>query len=243
MMYKRIVGLVLINTGIVCRTRNFQPDYLYTDEFIDSKYFDEMICIDVSQERSKKSHQLFLLGIEKIMNHSQLPLAIGGGIKSLEDIRKYREFGADRYVINQTEHNNDAFTADAIKEFGQSTIISSINHWGEFTYSSGVISKKPLQQRVSEILNIMGSELLLNSVEKDGTLLGLDNANIENIASFFDTPLVVSGGAGRWSHVHDTLQIKNVEAVCTSNIYHLTTKTISTWRNEVREKGGNVRTV
>ena len=242
-MYKRIIGLILMNSGIVCRTRNFQSDYLYTDEFIDSKYFDEIVCIDVSQERSEQSQSLFLTGIEKIMEHSQLPLAIGGGIRSIEDIRRYRKFGADRYVINQTESESDVFVTEAVKEFGKSSIISSINHWGDFTYSNGVISTKALRQRVSEISVNRGSELLLNSVERDGTLLGFDNANAQKIANSHDMPLIISGGVGRWSHVLDTLQIENVEAVCTSNIYHLTTKTISTWRSEVKTKGGNVRTV
>ena len=232
-----------MNSGIVCRTRNFQSDYLYTDEFIDSKYFDEIVCIDVSQERSEQSQSLFLTGIEKIMEHSQLPLAIGGGIRSIEDIKRYRKFGADRYVINQTNAENDTFLTEAVKEFGKSSIVSSINHWGDFTYSNGVISTKALQQRVSEISTNRGSELLLNSVERDGTLLGFDNANAQKIANSHDMPLIISGGVGRWSHVLDTLQIENVEAVCTSNIYHLTTKTISTWRSEVKTKGGNVRTV
>ena len=232
-----------MNSGIVCRTRNFQSDYLYTDEFIDSKYFDEIVCIDVSQERSEQSQNLFLTGIEKIMEHSQLPLAIGGGIRSIEDIKRYRKFGADRYVINQTNAESDTFLTEAVKEFGKSSIVSSINHWGDFTYSNGVISTKALQQRVSEISTNRGSELLLNSVERDGTLLGFDNANAQKIASSYDMPLIISGGVGRWSHVLDTLQIENVEAVCTSNIYHLTTKTISTWRSEVKTKGGNVRTV
>ena len=242
-MYKRIIGLILMNSGIVCRTRNFQSDYLYTDEFIDSKHFDEIVCIDVSQERSEQSQSLFLTGIEKIMEHSQLPLAIGGGIRSIEDIRRYRKFGADRYVINQTEAESDTFVTEAVKEFGKSSIVSSINHWGDFTYSNGVISTKALRQRVSEISATRGSELLLNSVERDGTLLGFDNANAQKIANSHDMPLIISGGVGRWSHVLDTLQIENVEAVCTSNIYHLTTKTISTWRSEVKTKGGNVRTV
>ena len=232
-----------MNNGIVCRTRNFQSDYLYTDEFIDSKYFDEIVCIDVSQERSEQSQSLFLTGIEKIMEHSQLPLAIGGGIRSIEDIKRYREFGADRYVINQTEAESDTFVTEAVKEFGKSSIVSSINHWGDFTYSNGVISTKALRQRVSEISANRGSELLLNSVERDGTLLGFDNANAQKIANSHDMPLIISGGVGRWSHVLDTLQIENVEAVCTSNIYHLTTKTISTWRSEVKTKGGNVRTI
>ena len=232
-----------MNSGIVCRTRNFQSDYLYTDEFIDSKYFDEIVCIDVSQERSEQSQSLFLTGIEKIMEHSQLPLAIGGGIRSIEDIKRYRKFGADRYVINQTDAESDTFVTKAVKEFGKSSIVSSINHWGDFTYSNGVISTKALRQRVSEISDNRGSELLLNSVERDGTLLGFDNSNVQKIANSHDMPLIISGGVGRWSHVLDTLQIENVEAVCTSNIYHLTTKTISTWRSEVKTKGGNVRTV
>jgi len=232
-----------MNSGIVCRTRNFQSDYLYTDEFIDSKHFDEIVCIDVTQERSEQSQSLFLTGIEKIMEHSQLPLAIGGGIRSIEDIRRYRKLGADRYVINQTEAESDTFVTEAVKEFGKSSIVSSINHWGDFTYANGVISTKALRQRVSEISANRGSELLLNSVERDGTLLGFDNANAQKIANSYDMPLIISGGVGRWSHVLDTLQIENVEAVCTSNIYHLTTKTISTWRSEVKTKGGNVRTV
>jgi len=74
-------------------------------------------------------------------------------------------------------------------------------------------------------------------------LLGFDNANAQKIANSHDMPLIISGGVGRSSHVLDTLLIENVEAVCTSNIYHLTTKTISTWRNEVKAKGGNVRSV
>lgn len=242
-MYKRIIGLILMNSGIVCRTRNFQSDYQYTDEFIDSKYFDEIVCIDVTKDRSEQFQSLFLKGIEKIMEHSQLPLAIGGGIKSIEDIRRYRKFGADRYLINQTEAQSDTFVSEAVKEFGKSSIISSINHWGDFTYSNGGISTKALRQRVSEISANRGSELLLNSVERDGTLLGFDNANAQKIANSYDMPLIISGGVGRWSHVLDTLQIENVEAVCTSNIYHLTTKTISTWRSEVKTKGGNVRTV
>ncbi len=232
-----------MNSGIVCRTRNFQSDYLYTHRFIDSKRFDEIVCIDVTQERSEQSQSLFLTGIEKIMEHSQLPLAIGGGIRSIEDIRRYRKLGADRYVINQTEAESDTFVTEAVKEFGKSSIVSSINHWGDFTYSNGVISTKALRQRVSEISANRGSELLLNSVERDGTLLGFDNANAQKIANSYDMPLIISGGVGRWSHVLDTLQIENVEAVCTSNIYHLTTKTISTWRSEVKSKGGNVRTV
>jgi cyclase len=242
-MYKRIIGLILMNSGIVCRTRNFQSDYLYTDEFIDSKHFDEIVCIDVTQERSEQSQSLFLTGIEKIMEHSQLPLAIGGGIRSIEDIRRYRKLGADRYVINQTEAESDTFVTEAVKEFGKSSIVSSINHWGDFTYANGVISTKALRQRVSEISANRGSELLLNSVERDGTLLGFDNDNANKIAKSYDIPLIISGGVGRWSHVLDTLQIENIEAVCTSNIYHLTTKTISTWRSEVKSKGGNVRTV
>ena len=242
-MYKRIIGLILLSNGIVCRTRNFVPDYFFTDEFIDSKFFDEIICIDVTKSRSESSQQLFLRSIEKLMNTSQLPLSIGGGIKSLSDIKRYRSFGADRYIINQTEANNDAFVVEAIKEFGQSSIISSVNPWGDFTFSNGEKTDKTLKQRVTEIIEIRGSELMLNSTERDGTLLGLDLDTIQEISVSFELPIIVSGGIGRCSHVLDSFQIKNVTGVCTSNIYHLTTSTISTWRDQIKSKGGNVRTI
>ena len=143
-MYKRIIGVVLVDNGIVCRTRNFVSDYLYTDAFIDTNFFDEIVFIDVSKNRSNETLNLFFTTIEKLMSKSQLPMAIGGGISSINDILRYREFGADRYIINQTSSTSDELVKNAIEKFGKSSIISGVDHWQEFTFENGEKTETPV---------------------------------------------------------------------------------------------------
>lgn len=242
-MYKRIIGLVLVDQGVVCRTRNFIQDYHYIDAHIDTRYFDEICFIDVTKEKTELTSAAFLSTLENLMNHSQLPISIGGSVRNVEDIYRYRKFGADRYLINQTISESDALTASCIKEFGRSTIISSINHWGKYLFSRGMRTSVEINERLEEIGENCGSELLLNSVEMDGTLTGMDMETIACLKHVGTPSLIISGGLGRFEHALELLGNESVSAVCTSNIYHLTTKTISTWRKQIRNLGGNVRDI
>jgi cyclase len=240
-MYKRIIGVVLVDNGIVCRTRNFACDYLYTDAFIDTNFFDEIVFIDVSKNRSNETLNLFFTTIEKLMSKSQLPMAIGGGISSINDILRYREFGADRYIINQTSSTSDEFVKNAIEKFGKSSIISGIDHWQEFTFENGKKTETKLDERVNSIFDNSGSEILLNSAALDGSLTGFDLNVVQQISDSYKIPIIISGGVGRWTHALNALEIENVTGICTSNIYHLTTSTILSWRKQIIENSGNVR--
>jgi len=242
-MYKRIIGVVLIDNGVVCRTRNFNQDYHYIDAHIDTNFFDEICFIDVTRNKTHKTSEVFLMAIERLMRDSKLPISIGGSIHSIEDIRRYQTFGVDRYVINQTIRESDNLAINCINEFGRSTIISSINHWGKFLFSNQRKSDITLADRLEEIGEKCGSEILINSVERDGTLTGMDIDLVRDLAKKETPSLIISGGLGRYEHALEMLELESVSAVCTSNIYHLTTKTISTWRKKMRAVGGNVRSV
>lgn len=242
-MYKRIIGLVLIDNGVVCRTRNFLQDYHYIEAHIDTKFFDEICFIDVTKEKNSETRIAFLRTLETLMSESQLPISIGGSISSVEDIRRYRGFGADRYLINQSSPERDDLATECISEFGRSTIISSINHWGEYLVTNGERTAVRVKERIEEINGNFGSELLLNSVERDGTLTGMDGETVKHLSNFGAPSLIISGGLGRFEHALEILGIESVSAVCTSNIYHLTTQTISAWRKRIRHLGGNVREV
>lgn len=243
MTYKRIVGLVLVDNGVVCRTRNFQTDYKYIDAHIDTSFFDEMCFVDVTRQKTDDTNRVFLKTVDRLMRNSQLPVCIGGSINSSEDIRRLRRFGADRYLINQTDSRRDKLVSECIDEFGKSTIISSINHRGMSLYTKGVLSPPNLLNRIAEIADTCGSEILINSVDKDGTLTGMDLDTIKAISKI-DTPsLIISGGLGRYEHALEMLSMTSVSAVCASNIYHLSTKTISAWRQRIRALGGNLRAI
>ena len=242
-MYKRIIGLVLLDDGYVCRTRNFISDYLYNDLFIDTKYFDEIAFIDVTKDRSSESISLFASTIEKLMKNSQLPMAIGGGINRLNDIKAYRSLGADRYIINQSSSSKDAFVKQATEVFGQSTIISAVDHWGQNTFVAGQRSTVSLRSRLVEIADNSGSEVLLNSVEYDGSLIGYDKSSMHQVTDLITKPTLIAGGIGNWSHVLEGLEIENIAGVFTSNIYHLSTSTVMNWRQQIIARGGKVRSV
>ena len=242
-MYKRIIGLVLLDNGYVCRTRNFISDYLYNDLFIDTKYFDEIAFIDVTKDRSSKSISLFASTIEKLMKNSQLPMAIGGGINNLNDIKVYRSLGADRYIINQSSPSKDAFVKEATEVFGQSTILSAIDHWGQNTFVAGQRTSVSLYSRLVETAENSGSEILINSVEHDGSLLGFDKNSLDKLADVISKPTLIAGGIGNFFHVLNGFKVENISGVMTSSIYHLTTSTVLNWRKQIIASGGKVRSI
>ncbi len=242
-MFKRIIGLVLLDQGVVSRTRNFHSDYQYTGEFIDTQFFDEIAFIDISQNHDQESHNKFQNMVEKLMRDSQLPISMGGGIKSIDDIERFRSFGADRYIINQTSPMKDKFICKVIEMYGKSSVISSISHSGEFIASRCHVSTQSISDRIAEILSNCGSEILLNSIECDGTLRGLDLETAKLISRISKVPLILSGGVGNATHIEDALKINNVVGVATSNIYHLTTTTVSSWRSSLLSKGANLRLI
>lgn len=241
-MYKRLIALVLLDNGVFCRTRNFITDYHYTNNFIDSRYFDEMVFLDVSSDQ-RKNRLKFYGGIEKIVLQSQLPISIGGGIRGVEDVELFRKFGADRYLVNQTDRSADSMVAGLISTYGKSSIISSLNHWGPLTASKNGRSTERLADRIKEMGENNGGDILLNSVERDGTLRGLDLKTIDELAEFENLSFILSGGLGNFEHLSDALKRPNVVGVCTSNVYHLTTKTISTWRTTMISQGLSVRSI
>lgn len=242
-LFKRIVGLVLVDNGLVCRTRNFETDYHYTSNFIDTKYFDEISFIDVTPSKSSQSQDLFSKLLDELMKDSQLPVSIGGGIRGIQHVEFYRRIGADRFIINQSDSCSDALASETIQEYGQSSIISSINHWGSQVWIDGSISKITLRERIQQISVNCGSEILVNSVELDGSLRGLDERVFETLSDFPELTFIVSGGVGRVDHIQAAFINENIEAVCTSNIYHLTTNTISQWRKTMSSFNVQVRTI
>jgi cyclase len=242
-MFKRIIGLVLLDQGMVSRTRNFHSDYHYTAEFIDTRFFDEIAFIDISQDHDQTSHDKFQNSVESLMKDSQLPVSMGGGIRSIEDIERFRLFGADRYIINQTWKTNDQFISEIIRMYGKSSVISSISHSGAFIASRHHVSTKSISGRIAEIRSNCGSEILLNSIERDGTLRGLDLETAKLICRISKEPLILSGGVGNATHIEDALKVNNVVGVATSNIYHLTTTTVSSWRSSLLSNGANIRLI
>jgi cyclase len=129
MLAKRIITTLMLNNGVLFRSKNFIPDYRFTLNFIDMWSVDEIILLDITRELDFESEKknIFFCEMEKISKNSYVPLTVGGGIKKLKHIEKLLKNGADKIILNTISINNPNFINEAAKEFGSQCIVISVD--------------------------------------------------------------------------------------------------------------------
>ena len=100
MLRKRIISVLMINDGVLFRTKNFNPDYRYTLNFVDSWNIDEIVMLDITRKKTIESESNFFKIVETVASKCFVPMAVGGGIRSIKDVSKFMDSGADKVVIN-----------------------------------------------------------------------------------------------------------------------------------------------
>ena len=129
MLAKRIITTLMLNNGVLFRSKNFIPDYRFTLNFIDMWSVDEIILLDITRELDFESEKknIFFSEMEIISKNSYVPLTVGGGIKKLKHIEKLLKNGADKIILNTISINNPNFINEAAKEFGSQCIVISVD--------------------------------------------------------------------------------------------------------------------
>ncbi|MBT89929.1 MAG: hypothetical protein CMN79_05505 [Spirochaetales bacterium] len=241
MLKKRLIISLTFNDGILFRTKKFLPDYRYTKNFIDFWTADEIILLDVS--RKKKLSESFLDIIKFFSNNCFVPLSVGGGIKSIEDVNMLFKTGADKVVLNSSTYNNPGLINKISKNYGSQAIIHSIdckiNSKGKHTVmvNNGSLDTKYSPIEWADIATQNGcGELLINNIDNDGSLLGYDLNLILSITNKFDCPTLALGGAGNWEHIYQLFKITNTSGACTQNIYHFTNESLKSAKNYLKNK-------
>jgi len=228
MLKKRLIISLTFNEGVLFRTKKFVPDYRYTKNFIDLWNADEIILIDVSKNKNKLKDN-FLDVIKFFIENCHLPITVGGGINSKKKAKKIFDLGVEKIIINSSTFYNPDLTIDLINTFGSSSIIQSIDFKkiNNFKYSIYVDNgKTKIDLNNNDYLNFLSSlnvgEILLNSIDQDGGLMGFDLNLVNKYSGNFNVPIIVQGGGGNWQHFLDILRLDNISAACTQNIYHFT---------------------
>jgi cyclase len=235
-----------VDQGRVCRTRNFIPDYFYADFYINTYLFDEITIIDVTKKFSDDNRIQFARKVERILQNSMLPVTIGGNIQNENDVNELLNLGADRILINITYKHQEDFYVYLREKYGQSTIVCSINHYDDGICIKG--SKQSLEdqlhrleRRISDVLKLEVGDLLINNIDRDGTLKGFNLDLLKNLHDLNLNSLLISGGLGNVQHVVDALKTDFIQGVMVSNIFHLTESFMSRARIELHNSGVNVR--
>jgi cyclase len=242
MLAKRIITTLMLNNGVLFRSKNFIPDYRFTLNFIDMWSVDEIILLDITRELDFESEKknTFFSEMEKISKNSYVPLTVGGGIKKLKHIEKLLKNGADKIILNTISLNNPNFINEAAKEFGSQCIVISIDakYEDEKFFLMEKYGQNKSNHKLLDYIKLIqeknAGEIFLQSINCDGSLLGYDLNLLETVKKYINIPLIISCGAGNWSHVKNVLEKNYVSAASLTNVFHLTEKSIKNLKQDLK---------
>lgn len=175
--------------------------------------------------------------IERACNDVFVPITVGGGIRKIDDIYNALSAGADKIAINTAAVNNPNFIKDASQTFGSQSIVSSIeakknnNFWEVYTDNGREPSGIDVLEWVKKVQDLGAGEIMLTSVDNEGTKKGFDIELYSEISEICSIPLISSGGAGSITHISDLLKFTDVDAVAIASILHYNIESIKNIKN------------
>ena len=245
MISKRVIIVLTFQDGILFRTKQFNPDYRYTDNFVGNKDVDEIVLIDVS--RNKNNRNLFYKAIQKISKSCFVPIVVGGHINSFEEINNLQDLGADRILINSIIHTNEKLVLKITDYFGSQFVIGGIDCFLEngiykiYINHGGKKIDMDIKRCLKKFDKCKIGEVLVQSIERDGSLRGFDNKLNNYVKKNTNIPVIACGGAGNWDHFVDAFKKSKVDGLCTNNIYHFSEKSLKLIKNTLLKKKIHVR--
>ncbi len=207
---------------------------------------DELAFLDISATNEKRQPDFDL--VQEMANQCFMPLSVGGGVNSLEDVRKLLSVGADKVIVGTAALTNPELITEIANKFGVQCVVVAIdvkkNAEGkhEAYINSG---QKPTGQAPEELakkLQDLGAgEILLTSIDRDGTMLGYDVELTKKVTSAVTIPVIASGGAGNYQHMLEVIEQGGASAVAAASIFHFTQQTPLEAKQYLHEHGVNVR--
>ena len=179
-----------------------------------------------------------------------VPLTVGGGIRELADIRNLLRAGADKVAINSAAYRNPGLVREAADQFGSQCIVVSIDARksadGSFECYSHCGTRptgKPVDSWAREVERLGAGEILLTSIERDGTMQGYDLDLIGSVTRSAGIPVIASGGAGKYQDMYEAISVANGSAVAAASIFHFTQQTPMEAKKFLSANGIAVRNV
>ena len=207
---------------------------------------DEMIVVDIMATREEREPDYE--SVEEFSQECFVPLTVGGGIRSLEQIQKLLRVGADKVSIGTAAYHDTELVRRASDRFGSQCIVISIDarRHEDGTYEcfshSGTkpTGKEPVAWAV-EMERAGAGEILLTSIDRDGMMNGYDLEMLERVSSAVTIPVIASGGAGNYQHMYEALSQGKASAVAAASIFHFTQQTPLEAKNHLASLGIPVR--
>lgn len=230
MLKCRIIPILTFNGIGLVKTKMFAPNprmvgnAVQAAKVYNSRNVDELVFLDIYA--SDKNRKMNLQLAKLIINECFMPVALGGGIKTIEDIHDLLAIGADKVVLKRKIIENPEFIKQASDVFGNQCITLSIDAIkmddDEYYLYNRIDKKIPLFEFLEEIKTYSFGEIILTSVNNDGMMNGFDINLVTKVESIINVPIVVAGGAGEPEHFKTLFSQTSVKAVAASSIFHFT---------------------
>ena len=212
--YKRVIPVLLLRNGGLYKTQKFKDPVYIGDpmnavKIFNEKEVDELVFLDIEASKQNKEPDYEL--IQSIANECFMPFCYGGGITTIEQIKRIIRIGVEKVAIN-TAAENLAFIKAASAEFAASSIVASVDvkkdllgNYKVFHKGGTQKCKYSLEEYVQKLEKAGAGEIMLNSIDKDGTMTGYDLKLIDKVCSIVSIPVIASGGAGSVAQLKEGL--------------------------------------
>ena len=230
MLKKRIIPCLDVDNGRVVKGVNFidlidAGDPVEQAKLYNSEGADELCFLDITA--SSDNRQTLLNTVKKTAENCFIPLTVGGGVRNLEDVKKLLHAGADKVSINTSAVLNREFVKQAAEKYGSSTIVIAVdaknildNKWEVFTHGGREATGIDAIEYCQEVANLGAGEILLTSMDRDGTKLGFDVDLLKRITSKIYIPVIASGGVGTLEHFSQGILQGGANSVLAASVFH-----------------------
>lgn len=252
---KRIIPCLDIDKGRVVKGVKFLEikdagDPVEIARRYDQQGADELVFLDITA--SNEDRGTLMQVVEKVAGEVFIPLTVGGGVRSLPDVRRLLQAGADKVSINTAAISNPEFVAEAASRYGSQCIVVALDvknaarkgaepRYEIFTHGGRKSTGIEAIGWAQKLVSLGAGEVLLTSMDKDGTKSGFDIRLTRAIADAVSVPVIASGGVGSLEDLYDGLAEGGADAVLAASIFHFGTYTLQQAKNYLAERGIVIR--
>jgi imidazole glycerol-phosphate synthase subunit HisF len=206
---------------------------------------DELVFLDITATNDKRKTLTEL--VTKVASNINIPFTVGGGVTSIEDVSILLKAGADKVAVNTAAFKNPQLIADLAHRFGSQCVVVGIDvkfeegEWHVYLNGGRIKTEKTALGWAKEAVLLGAGEILLTSMDSDGTKDGFSNEIIKLISENVNVPVIASGGAGTIKHFEDVFTIGKADAALAASVFHYNEIHINDLKQELKKKNIKVR--
>jgi len=251
MLKKRIIPCLDVKDGRVVKGVNF-VNLTDVGDPVDSAraYYeagcDELVFLDITATSDNRETTVDM--VRRVADQVFIPFTVGGGIRSVEDMNKMLKAGADKVAVNSSALANPQLIADCAQKFGNQCVVAAIDaknmadgSWHVFVAGGRKDTGMDLIQWAQEVVALGAGEILLTSMDKDGTKSGFDLEMLNRVAEVVDVPIIASGGAGNIEDIVEVFEKTTATGALAASIFHFGEVNIGDTKQALANAGIEVR--